>query len=122
VLAKKSKNFEEIPVLGGMMWPFFCITMNFLTIIGFLEGLEINTWIDFILKYKVFFSFGSGGLLLFYYSYKGRYKKIIEHYEAKKKRSIQIHPVIVIIFYYVGSFGLFLLAALFKNKVWIFAQ
>ena len=121
VLAKKSKNYDDIPVLGGMVWPFLCMTLNFLTIIGFLEGLNVNTGADFILKYKLFFSFGSGGLLMFYYSYKGRYKKIVKYYEDRKDKGINIHPVIVIIFYYVLSFGLLLLAGLFKNKDWIFA-
>jgi preprotein translocase subunit Sec61beta len=60
--------------------------------------------------------------MLFYYCYKGRYKKIIKHYEDKKEHNIQIHPVIVIIFYFVVSVILFFLAALFKNKDWIFAQ
>ena len=122
VLYKKSKNFDDIPVLGGMIFPFFCITMNIFTIIGFLEGLGVNTGVDFILKHKWFFSFGSGGLLLFYYLYKGRYKKIVAHYESRKKKGLNIHPIIVIIIYYVGSFGLLLLAGLFKNRDWIFSN
>jgi hypothetical protein len=35
---------------------------------------------------------------------------------------IKIPAVVVIIFYYVISFGLLLLAGLFKNRVWIFSD
>jgi hypothetical protein len=89
----------------------------------FFEGLGMRIEIDhFFQKYKWFIAFGAEGLMLFYYLYKGKYKKIIKHYEYKKDHCIQIHPVIVIFFYYLVATGLFFLAGLFYNKDWIFAQ
>jgi hypothetical protein len=121
ILAKKSKNFEDIPVLGGLMFLGICLVMNIGTIIGFIEGLGLEIGIDnFVVKYKYVSGFTIVALLLFYYSYKGRYKKIVAHYESKKDKGINIHPVIVIIIYYLGSFGLLLLVGLFKNRDWIF--
>lgn len=122
VAAKKSKNFDDIPVLGGLMFLSLCVEFNIFTVFGFIEGLGLNSGIDSILKYKWIFAFGLLGLLLFYYSYKGRYKKIIKHYEDRKDKMIQIPAAIVIIIYYLGSFGLLLLAALFKNRDWIFTN
>jgi len=122
VLAKKSRNYDDCPVLGGLVWLLFCISLNILTIIGFLEGFGISMGSDFILKYKWPIALLSCGLMMFYYLYNGRYKKIVAYYEKKKEKSINIHPIIVIIFYVVVSFGLMLLAGLFKNKDWIFAQ
>jgi len=122
VAAKKSKNFEDIPVLGGLMFLVLCIEFNFFTVLGFLEGLGVNTFDEYILKYKWFFAFGLLGLLLFYYSYKSRYKKIIKYYDDRKDKMIQIPAFIVIIIYYLGSFGLLLLAGLYKNRDWIFAN
>jgi hypothetical protein len=120
ILYKKSKNFDDIPVLGGLVFLSICVLFNLSTLFIFLEGFGVNTGINLMIKHKYFVAFGLLGLLLFYYSYKGRYKRIIKHYEDKKS-AIKIHPVIVIIIYYVGSFGLLLLAGLFKNKDWIFA-
>jgi hypothetical protein len=120
LLAKKSKNFEDIPVLGGMMFVLGCTMFNLFAIVGFIEGLGIHTGIDFKPEYKYPFSIVWVGLLLFYYSYKGRYKKIVAYYESKKDKGINVHPVIVIIIYYLGSFGLLLLVGLFKNRDWIF--
>jgi hypothetical protein len=121
VLAKKSKNFDDFPVLGGLIWTIFCLTLNIGAVLLFIDGLGIKMDFD-ILKYRWVFAFGLEGLLLFYYCYKGRYKKIIKYYEDKKERSISIHPIIVIAFYYICSVGLIFLAGLFKNKDWIFAQ
>ncbi len=122
VLAKKSKNFDDFPVFGGLIWTIFCLNLNILTVIGFLEAMEIHTGIDFVLKYKWFFAFGLEGLLLFYYCYKGKYKIIVKYYEEKEKNSISVHPIIVVMLYYLVSVGLFFFIALFKNKDWIFAN
>jgi hypothetical protein len=122
ILAKKSKNFDDVPVLGGMIWTALCFIFNLMSIFFLIEGFGINTGIGSVLEHKYIMGLATLGLLLFYYSYKGRYKKIVKCYEEKEKHSVSIHPIIVIIFYYVGSFGLLLLAGLFKNKDWIFAQ
>ena len=122
VLAKKSKNYDDCPVLGGMIWVIMCVGLNIGTILLFIGGLGMKSGLDFLPKYKVVFGLGYLGLLLFYYLYKGRYKKIVAYYESKKDKSMKIHPAIVIFFYYIVSFGLALLAALFKNKAGIFAQ
>jgi len=122
LLAKKSKNFEDIPVLGGIMFLMLCVMFNLFALILFIEGLGFRTGLDFKPEYKYPFCIGLVCLLLFYYSYKGRYKKIVEYYENRKDKGINIHPIIVIIFYLIVSFGLLLLAGLFKNRDWIFAN
>jgi hypothetical protein len=85
-----------------------------------LSALIENTSIEFRKEYKYFFTFTLLILLLFYYLYKGRYKRIIEKFESKDKK-LYLHPIIVIIMYYGISFGLLLLAGMYKNQDWIFA-
>jgi len=86
-----------------------------------LDAWGVNTGIEFKKEYKYILTFSLLGLILLYYLYKGRYKRIIEKYEQKKK-IISIHPIIVIIIYYGISFVLLLLAGMYKNRDWIFAQ
>ena len=120
--SKWSKNFEGTPVLGGIWGMILCVMLNIFTIVGFIEGLGVDTGIEFKKEYKIPFGIGLVALLYFYYAYKGRYKKIIEYYEKKEEEGmIKIHPAIVIIVYYVTSVFLMFLAAFFKNKDWIFA-
>ena len=121
LLAKRSKNFDDIPVLGGISYVIGCLTLNLFTIIGLLDALGINIGIEFKKEYKYIFSLSLVLLLLIYYSYKGRYKKIINKYEKKYKNKKQLHPVITIIIYYLISFGLLLLAGMYKNHDWIFS-
>ncbi|WP_321424447.1 hypothetical protein [uncultured Bacteroides sp.] len=121
LLAKRSKNFDDIPVLGGISYVIGCLTLNLFTIIGLFDALGINIGIEFKKEYKYIFSLSLVLLLLLYYSYKGRYKKIINKYEKEYKNKKQLHPVITIIIYYLISFGLLLLAGMYKNHNWIFS-
>jgi phosphatidylglycerophosphate synthase len=116
---QRSKNFDDIPALGGMIFVTGCLMLNIFTVFLLLEGLGINTGIEFKKEYKYVFTLSLVASLLFYYSYKGRYKKIVESYEQKKKGK-QLHPVIVIIIYLASSFLLGMLAAMYKNHDWIF--
>jgi hypothetical protein len=86
-----------------------------------LSAWGVNIGVEFKKEYKYIFTFSLLGFLLLYYLYNGRYKRIIEKFEQRKKGK-SIHPIIVIIIYFGISFGLLLLAGLYKNHDWIFAQ
>jgi len=120
LLMSRSKNWNDTPALGGSLFVIACIMFNMFTILLFLEGLKIvNHW-DFIHEYKYFFSLLLVSIIWFYYSYKKRYKLIINNYEQKFSGKNQLHPIFVILIYYSSSFGLLILAGLYKNHHWIF--
>ncbi len=121
LLAKRSRNFDDIPVLGGISFVALCVMLNLFSVFLFIEGLGVSTGVEFDKKYKYLFSLLLVLLLLFYYSYNERYKKIVESFEQNKKQ-IQLHPIVVIILYYGISVLLFFLSATYKNHDWIFAQ
>jgi uncharacterized membrane protein len=121
LLAQHSKNFEDIPALGGLLFVAPCLMFNIFTVFGLLDAWDVNTGIEFRKEYKFIFSISLVVILLLYYLYKGRYKRIIEKFEQKKK-GISIHPIIVIIIYYGISFGLLLLVGMYKNHDWLFAK
>ena len=121
LLSQRSKNFDDVPVLGGLVFVVLCFILNIFTVIGILEGMNIDTHIEFKKEYKYIFSLSIVVLLLLYYLHKGRYKKIIESFE-QKKGGIKLHPVVVIIIYYGISIFLMFLAATYKNRDWIFAH
>ena len=121
LLSQRSKNFDDVPVLGGLLFVLPCVMFNIFTVFMLLSAWDVKTGVEFKREYKYVFTFSLLFLLLFYYLYKGRYKRIIEKFEQKKK-GISIHPIIVIIIYYGISFGLLLLAGMYKNHDWIFAQ
>lgn len=122
VLALRSKNFDDIPALGGLIFVVLCVMFNIFTLTFLFEGLGIIDDVSFKKEYKYVFSLTLVLLLLWYYMYKGRYKKIVSYYEQKNKGESQLYPIIVIIIYYGISFGLGMLAAMYKNHDWIFAQ
>jgi hypothetical protein len=127
LLTQKSRNFDDTPVLGGTLFVIPCVMFNifailgFLDAIGFLKSIGLKTGITFTKPYRLLFAIALVGSLLFYYLYKGRYKKIIEHYEEKTGFIMQLHPIIVILIYYVLSFLLLLIVAAFKHHDWFFA-
>ncbi|OJU43032.1 MAG: hypothetical protein BGN96_01180 [Bacteroidales bacterium 45-6] len=120
LLAKWSRNFEDIPVLGGIIYVVLCIMLNIFTIVMLLEGVGLLDKYPFDDKYKYPFVFCLLMLILIYYLHKGRYKKIIEKFESNNRDNI--HPVLIIIIYLGLSFGLLLLAGLYRNHDWIFAK
>jgi hypothetical protein len=121
LLAQRSKNFDDVPVLGGLVFVVLCLILNIFTVIGLLEGMNIDTHFEFKKEYKYIFSLSIIVFLLLYYLHKGRYKRIIQCFE-QKEGGINLHPLIVIIIYYGISVFLMFLAATYKNQDWIFAQ
>ncbi|WP_156305475.1 hypothetical protein [Sphingobacterium endophyticum] len=121
-LAVRSKNFDDMPVLGAIIFVVACVMFNIFTISLVLEGLGVID-ISFKKEYKFPFSIVLVLIILMYYRHKDRYKNIIKKYENRERELGQgIHPVIVIIFYFIISFAVMLLAGLFNNGDWIFSQ
>jgi hypothetical protein len=120
LLSKRSKNFDDIPALGGLLFVAPCFMFNVFTVLGLFDAWGVRTGIELKKEYKFIFSISLVVFLLLYYLYKERYKRIIEKFE-QKKIGLSIHPIIVIVMYYGISFGLLLLAALYKNQDLIFA-
>ena len=121
LLAIRSRNFNDFPVLGGILFVVACLMFNIFTIAIFLEGLGILHEYPFSENLKYPFSFALLIIVLVYYLYHNRYKRIVEDFNQKYKDRSQLHPVIVVLIYYIISFGLLLLAGLFKNHDWIFS-
>jgi|GEM_PF-1448672 len=125
-LAKKSKNWEDTPMLFAIMVISWCIILNLGTILFLIDGLnkrnlELGGVVSLLNGYRYLFS---GILLLLiwlYYAYKGRWKRIVAKYETKEKgKRNNIHPVIVVIAAYLVSFLLGMFAAMYKNGDGIF--
>lgn len=121
VLAKRSRNFDDMPILGGIIFVVACVMFNIFAIAQILEGLGVID-VEFNKRYKFPFAFALVGIMLGYYLFKGRYKRIIEKYDKDRSGKPQLHPILVIIIYYGISLGLLLLAGLYKNQDWIFAR
>lgn len=120
-LAVRSKNFDDMPALGGIIFVVVCIMFNIFTISFVLEGFGV-IYISFKKEYKYPFALVLVLLVLMYYFLNGRYKNIVKEYENRERELGKgIHPIFVIIVYYIISFGLMLLAGLFKNGDWIFS-
>src|SRR5687767_12073127 len=109
-----------MPTLGGIIFVGICVVFNLFTIYFLIEGLGLKT-VSFKKEYKYPFALILVVVLLMYYLFDSRYKKINEKYEKKERKAGRsIHPIFVIVAYFAVSFGLMLLTALFKNGDWIF--
>ncbi len=121
-LAVRSKNFDDMPALGGIIYVVACIMFNIFTISFVLKGFGISD-ISFRKEYKFAFGLVLVVVILMYYLYNGRYKKIIEKYESKERAlGKSIHPIFVIIAYCGTSVGFMFLAGLFRHGLWIFSK
>jgi len=120
-LAQKSKNWEDTPILFAVMVIGWCFILNVATIFFLLEGvynrnLGIGNVISSLNKHRYLFASVLSLLILIYYTYGSRWRRIIAKYEAKEKeRGRNIHPAIVVIAAYVLSFVLGMLSAMYKN-------
>lgn len=122
LLAQRSRNFDDVPILGGILFVIPCVMFNLFALFFLLEGFGIIDNIKLPEKYKFIFTGGLVILLLLYYFIGGNYKKIISKYEEKLRNKKQLHPLLVFFIYYSLSFAVLLISALFKNQDWIFAQ
>jgi hypothetical protein len=120
-LGKKSKNFNDIPALGGVIFVSSNILLNIGAIALFLERLlKISIWNFSNERYslgRVILGILIVILPMIYYSWGGRYKKIVEEYD---KKNLLIPSWLIIVLSMVVSFGLLLLSAMFRNRDWIF--
>lgn len=98
----KSRNYHDIPILGGILAVSFCLLMNVITM-----WIIMGKLFDFHLKFnqvsKTIFAVVWVALLYFYYSYNGRYRTIIEKYD-RKKEYIRFYnmPYVLVIFMHMG--------------------
>lgn len=121
-LAIRSRNFNDLPTLGAIMFVVVCVMFNIFTVFLLLEGLGVIN-MSFEREYKFPFTLGLVLALLAYYFYQGRYKQILKKYEDRERsHGLAWHPLAVFILYYGISFSLMLLAGLYKNGDWIFAD
>jgi len=116
---QKSGNFDDTPVLGGVIFVGLCLVFNIYTIYFILRGFDIiNAYSS-----KGVYTFGNisfgVSILVFsilYYKRNNRYKKILSKYENKKL----INSWLIIAIYYISVFAILHISALFMKKAWIF--
>lgn len=97
----KSRNYDDIPILGGITPVSFCLGLNFVTLLIIINRV-FNIHFGFSKVGKVVFAVIWAASLYFYYSYKGRYKRIIDKYDKKKDFSQFYNmPYVLIIFLYM---------------------
>lgn len=115
----RSHNFEGMPVTAGLISVLPNLILHVITLAFLLEMLGIPA-VDYLLYSKVylviFFSL-LYVLLEVYYSYKGRYKKIISYYEEKESNFWKRHPVWVYIISMLISIILLLVVGVLYHKI-----
>ena len=57
ILAQRSGNFNDVPVLGGLLFVLPCLMFNIFTIFGLLDAWGVNTGFEFKKGYKYIFIF-----------------------------------------------------------------
>lgn len=105
----KSRNYSDIPILGGIFPVAFCLASNLTSLyvivikLFHIESYHIGTFP------KIIFGFLFVGLLYFYYRYNERYRRIIEKYDRKRKSSrFYDLPYVLVLFMYIAIAALIL--------------
>jgi hypothetical protein len=121
-LAVKSGNFEDAPVIGAITVVVMCVMFNIFTLSFLLDRFGILV-VTFKSEYKYLFVLALTSIILYYYLYNQRYRRILLKYEKfEEERGLRLHPIVVMIIYYAISGSLMFLAALFMNGDWIFLK
>lgn len=118
MLAIRSSNNKDLPFFTPFMLVLMCFIMHLFTVSMFLNGigsryhiLESGNKYFFVIIFMI--------VIAWSYLYKSKYKSILEKAKSKSKISI-LSSVFFVAIYYLFSAALMLIAALFKNKDWIF--
>lgn len=122
-LGQQSGNFDDSPILGGIVWLAPCIILNIYTFLLFVEGLAKSK--GFIVSKSLSYIVACVLLVLIfaYYKFNNRYRRIIDFYEKKEKAGHKvIQPFLVVIFFYSASIALLVLAGMYKNHDGIFSK
>lgn len=120
-LALKSKSNKDMPFFIPFMFVLLCFIMHLFTITLFISGVT-NTESFFKSEHRYYWVVIFMILITVSYLYKGRYKNILAKAKLNKAKKSIWSSVFIVLLYYFGSAGMMLLAALYKNKDWIFAQ
>ena len=121
-LALHSKSNRDMPLFITVSVISSCFMFNVGSIVFLLQGAEL------IASENLFPKSGKiVGALLFlgwvtgYYLYKNRYKSIYGMYKSRYLKPFNVwKSVLVVVVYYLASFAILLLSALYKNGDWIF--
>lgn len=99
----KTKSFDDTPVLGGLAAVAIPSYLNVSVIWILLIYLDIVSAFEMTKLITIITALCFCGMLWTYYSYKGRYKRIVEKYDLKVRESNSLFyrlPHIVVIFLY----------------------
>nr|WP_321436479.1 hypothetical protein [uncultured Bacteroides sp.] len=116
---QKSGNFNDTPVLGGVIFVGLCLVLNVYTVYFILRGFDIITAYSFKRVYTFGnISFGVSILVfsILYYKRNNRYKKILSKYENKRL----VNSWLIITIYYTIISAILLISMMFANGYWIF--
>lgn len=121
-LAISSRNFDEFPLIGALIFVGLCVMFNCFTILLVFEAIG---WIaiSYDKSYRLIVGLILIIILLGYYLFNSRYKRIIEKYEKlEREKRAGLHPLLVFLVYYGLSFAFLLIAGMYKNGDGIFAN
>lgn len=121
-LALHSKSNRDMPMFIAISVITLCFMFNVGSIIFILQGAQLIADINLFPKSgKIIGGLLFLGLITGYYLYKNRYKAIYEVYKSKHRKPFKAWiSVLIVVAYYLVSFGILLLAGLYKNHDWIF--
>lgn len=120
-LALRSKSNKDMPFFIPFMLVLLCFIMHLFTITLFVNGAT-NSESFFKPEHRYYWVVTFMIIITVSYLYKGRYKSILAKAKSNKAKKSIWSSVLIVLLYYFGSAGMMLLAALYKNKDWIFAQ
>lgn len=118
-LSKKSDNFRDIPIIGGVIWVVPFLIYNILSIVFFLEGSNIfYKRLDWFIRVAIA---AATTILVFTYYYKNKkYLKIKNKYDNYPLLRSTIFQLLIIFSYHLLGFIILLISGLYRNKDWIF--
>jgi len=124
LLGLRSKNNRDSPLFFAIPIVTICFMFHTFSIFLLLEGMGIIGEINIFSKEnKLIGSLFFVSIVALYYLFNKRYKKIYSLYNSRKNQTAKTSTaILIVVSYYVISFGILLVSALYKNKDWIFKE
>lgn len=116
LLGRKSRNFDDVPILGGIVFVCLCLILNLSSIMlilikfGIIDDIKLSKTHKYVLATVIV------GLVYFYFAFRGKYKKIIKYYDEKERlRRRSPNAILIIGAYFIISCVIIFLCAKYNN-------
>ena len=122
-LYRQNTNKIELSLFEGIIWVLPCFIFNIFSVVVLIELIlnVDNNIASYLKNYKYLIAAILMGAFVFYYSYQGRWQKILTQYAEKERLAGKSRdPLLIVVLWYGLSVIILILLTMYKRGDGIF--